>query len=70
MLTFYFFPDYMRRSVEKAQEAFDTFDNKPKDGQLTYQELLDVIRHKTLLLFGACLNHYFDMHACLSVNLG
>merc|ERR1719278_208195 len=34
-----FDPDYMRRSVESAQEAFKMYDNEPEDMQLTYQEL-------------------------------
>merc|ERR1712048_565891 len=34
--------DYMRRSVESAEEAFDAYDNNPKDRQLTYLELQEV----------------------------
>merc|ERR1712241_801560 len=34
--------DYMRRSVESAEEAFDAYDNNPKDRQLTYMELQEV----------------------------
>ena len=51
-----FFSDYMRRSVESAEEAFDTFDNKPKDRQLTYQELQAVY-----------LKYYFQRHVCVSI---
>lgn len=35
-------PDYLKRSIESAKEAFEAYDNKPKDEKLIYQELLGV----------------------------
>lgn len=35
-------PDYLKRSIEASKEAFEAYDNQPKDDKLIYKELLGV----------------------------